>query len=237
MGCCSYRASTIHPHQPIWCTGKCSHRACRSVVTRACTSFLFQCPIYVCPFSFMIVSRFSILSKMVSMIILILASSVHWGQTGIGQLKSNWQQGRSMGSSPSSVAKQIYYGFCLGMLGLTGFECAHVGHLHFFELDLNPTDDRHPLLCLSHQTWKVSPRSTKPSYSRHHLEFRRHASRVGDYPTGRHTRGSERTECFGTGGQLFPFFFWLKSRVYALFTNPNVSPQVTGYAFGSWSTP
>lgn len=59
------------------------------------------------------------------MIMLISASSYHWSQTGIGQLRSNWEQGTSTGSSASSVVKQIYYGTCLGMLGLTGFECMY----------------------------------------------------------------------------------------------------------------
>ncbi|KAF8957524.1 AAAP amino acid permease [Flammula alnicola] len=60
----------------------------------------------------------------VSMLMLIIASSVHWGQTGIGQLKANWEHGRATtDTSASSVARQIYYGICLGMLGLTGFEC------------------------------------------------------------------------------------------------------------------
>ncbi|TFK40382.1 AAAP amino acid permease [Crucibulum laeve] len=60
---------------------------------------------------------------MASMTILIIASSVHWGQIGIDQFKANWEAGRTSNASAGSVAKQIYYGFCLGMLGLTGFEC------------------------------------------------------------------------------------------------------------------
>ncbi|KDR77023.1 hypothetical protein GALMADRAFT_425547 [Galerina marginata CBS 339.88] len=60
----------------------------------------------------------------VSMILLTIASCIHWGHIGIEQLRDNWNQGRaSTDSSASSVARQIYYGICLGMLGLTGFEC------------------------------------------------------------------------------------------------------------------
>ncbi|PPQ71248.1 hypothetical protein CVT26_010990 [Gymnopilus dilepis] len=61
---------------------------------------------------------------LISMSTLIIASCVHWGTTGLGQLKANWELGRSTGgTSAASVARQIYYGVCLGMLGLTGFEC------------------------------------------------------------------------------------------------------------------
>lgn len=79
---------------------------------------------------------------MVSMTVLILASSVHWSQIGIGQLKSNWENGRSTGSSASSVLKQIYYGTCLGMLGLTGFECAYVVCKISSFIELNLIDGR-----------------------------------------------------------------------------------------------
>lgn len=55
---------------------------------------------------------------------LVIASIVHWGRTGNDQLKANWHQGTSEhSSSPSSILKQVYFGVCLGMLGLTGFEC------------------------------------------------------------------------------------------------------------------
>lgn len=65
------------------------------------------------------------------MTMLVIVSCVHWGQTGIGQLKTNWEHGRATtNTSVSSVARQIYYGICLGMLGLTGFECKP-GHPFF----------------------------------------------------------------------------------------------------------
>jgi len=57
------------------------------------------------------------------MIILIISSSVYWGRTGSGQLKANWKTGRMQAPSASAVAKQLFHGICLGMLGLTGFEC------------------------------------------------------------------------------------------------------------------
>jgi hypothetical protein len=57
-----------------------------------------------------------------TMAALIFASAIHWGKIGNSQLKENW----AAGQAPSSVAvaRQIFNGFCLGMLGLTGFECA-----------------------------------------------------------------------------------------------------------------
>ena len=61
--------------------------------------------------------------KLTTMAALIIASSIHWANIGTYQLKVNWDLGRSETSSTSSVAKQIFYGVCLGMLGLTGFEC------------------------------------------------------------------------------------------------------------------
>ncbi|KAF9045413.1 AAAP amino acid permease [Panaeolus papilionaceus] len=59
-----------------------------------------------------------------TMIVLIITTSIHWGQIGTQQLSTNWALGRSRtGTDVSAIAKQIFYGICLGMLGLTGFEC------------------------------------------------------------------------------------------------------------------
>lgn len=55
------------------------------------------------------------------MIALLISSMVHWGKTGNGQLEENWS--RYSAPSAAKVARQIFDGFCLGMLGLTGFEC------------------------------------------------------------------------------------------------------------------
>ncbi|KAF8911346.1 amino acid permease-domain-containing protein [Mucidula mucida] len=56
-----------------------------------------------------------------SMVALIVASAVHWGRIGNAQLEQNWHTHSA--SSGSDIAHQIFNGFCLGMLGLTGFEC------------------------------------------------------------------------------------------------------------------
>ncbi|KAG1872974.1 amino acid permease-domain-containing protein [Suillus subalutaceus] len=59
----------------------------------------------------------------VVMIILIVASVIAWGRGGMAQLSSNWLLGHA-GLSPAAIARQVFNGICLGMLGLTGFECA-----------------------------------------------------------------------------------------------------------------
>lgn len=58
------------------------------------------------------------------MVALIVASIIHWGQIGNNQLKANWNRGRS-DITAKSVARQIFYGFSIGMIGLTGFECLY----------------------------------------------------------------------------------------------------------------
>ncbi|KAJ3576426.1 hypothetical protein NP233_g441 [Leucocoprinus birnbaumii] len=59
-----------------------------------------------------------------TMVILIIISAVHWGKTGNDQLRENWRTGlQTSGIKPAEIIKQIYFGFALGMLELTGFEC------------------------------------------------------------------------------------------------------------------
>ncbi|KAJ3964665.1 AAAP amino acid permease [Lentinula raphanica] len=60
-------------------------------------------------------------SHLIAMTILIVAGAVHWANIGNDQIMDNWHNGKT--SSTSEVLKQIYNGFCLGILGLTGFEC------------------------------------------------------------------------------------------------------------------
>lgn len=56
------------------------------------------------------------------MITLIVASVIAWGRGGMAQLSSNWTLGH-VGLSPAGIARQVFNGICIGMLGLTGFEC------------------------------------------------------------------------------------------------------------------
>lgn len=56
--------------------------------------------------------------------ILIIVSAVHWAKSGNDLLCENWKIGlERSGTNPGQIMKQVYFGFCLGMLGLTGFEC------------------------------------------------------------------------------------------------------------------
>jgi len=74
--------------------------------------------------AFAIFSRVFIIEseQLLTMVALIIASTVEWGQIGNRQLKINWNSGQA--SSASVIARQIFNGFCIGMLGLTGYECA-----------------------------------------------------------------------------------------------------------------
>lgn len=57
------------------------------------------------------------------MIVLSVVGVTHWLRIGNSQLKENWLEHQA--PSPGAIARQVYYGICLGMLGLTGFECKH----------------------------------------------------------------------------------------------------------------
>ncbi|KAH6906793.1 amino acid permease [Coprinopsis sp. MPI-PUGE-AT-0042] len=66
----------------------------------------------------------SVLSvHVLTMVVLIITSIVHWSRMGNQQLKDNWAQSKQEQPDGASIARQIYYGICIGMLGLTGFEC------------------------------------------------------------------------------------------------------------------
>ncbi|EAU89563.2 amino acid permease [Coprinopsis cinerea okayama7 len=60
-----------------------------------------------------------------TMVSLIIASAVHWGRTGNDQWKANWQQSQRENAADGGIGilRQLYHGVCIGMLGLTGFEC------------------------------------------------------------------------------------------------------------------
>ncbi|KAF7375410.1 Aaap amino acid permease [Mycena sanguinolenta] len=56
-----------------------------------------------------------------TMVALTIAASVHWARTGNAQLQRNWAEGQP--PTRTAIAHQLFNGFCLGMLGLTGVEC------------------------------------------------------------------------------------------------------------------
>ncbi|KAJ7629073.1 amino acid permease-domain-containing protein [Roridomyces roridus] len=65
----------------------------------------------------------------ITMLILSIFAAIQWSQIGNAQLQQNWHMGST--ASPSSILRQIFYGFCLGMLGLTGLECtpSYIGRI------------------------------------------------------------------------------------------------------------
>ncbi|KAJ7508836.1 amino acid permease-domain-containing protein [Mycena galericulata] len=58
-----------------------------------------------------------------TMLVLAALAIVHWAKIGNTQLRHNWEQGQASAPSPRAIARQLFDGFCLGMLGLTGIEC------------------------------------------------------------------------------------------------------------------
>jgi hypothetical protein len=56
------------------------------------------------------------------MVVLVITSLVEWGRVENIQLRDNWRGGQA--SSAPDIARQMFNGFCIGLLGLTGFECA-----------------------------------------------------------------------------------------------------------------
>ncbi|KAJ7748410.1 amino acid permease-domain-containing protein [Mycena metata] len=65
----------------------------------------------------------------VTMTALTIASIVYWARSGNAQLQQNWIDGQA--PSRAAIARQLFNGFCLGMLGLTGIECtpAYIGRM------------------------------------------------------------------------------------------------------------
>lgn len=61
-------------------------------------------------------------SKVVVMAMLIVASTIALGRGGTAQLSANWSNGHT-GLTTTAIARQLFNGVCIGMLGLTGFEC------------------------------------------------------------------------------------------------------------------
>ena len=55
---------------------------------------------------------------------LFIASIVAWAKMGNSQIRDNWHRGTES-SSTTPIPRQIFDGICIGMLGLTGFECKY----------------------------------------------------------------------------------------------------------------
>jgi hypothetical protein len=123
------------------------------------------------------------------MVTLIIASSVYWSHTGLGQLKDNWKIGRMQTPSATAVAKQLFNGICLGMLGLTGFECTFKQSVVIHST--LTTRFRHPILHLAYKTWKVSSGPTKSPHSGDHSKPRTYGAGLGCVTAGSRVRQGE----------------------------------------------
>ncbi|KAF8183234.1 amino acid permease-domain-containing protein [Mycena galopus ATCC 62051] len=64
-----------------------------------------------------------LLFHLTTMLALTILATIHWGRTGNAQLRENWDQWHAAAPSAGAIASQLFKGFCLGMLGLTGLEC------------------------------------------------------------------------------------------------------------------
>lgn len=56
------------------------------------------------------------------MLSLAIASTIHWIRIGNEVLSSNWHSDSA--AEPLEIVKATFFGICVGVLGLTGFECA-----------------------------------------------------------------------------------------------------------------
>jgi len=57
----------------------------------------------------------------ITMLVLIITCIIRWGQIGNSQLIDNWHN--FVPPSLNEIIKQVFFGFCIGLLGTTGFEC------------------------------------------------------------------------------------------------------------------
>ncbi len=119
------------------------------------------------------------LAQVGTMIVLMVASAIHWGNIGNDQLRENWVSNQA--SSTSKVARHIFDGWCLGMLGLTGFEC---WFLHSFRGLLRDVRFRYTCLHRSNQTRCTTSCISESALSRHSLEHSHYGSGFGNSSHG-----------------------------------------------------
>jgi len=74
---------------------------------------------------------------LITMLTVLIASLIHWGQIGNAILIANWNYPYPEGSS---AVKMIFNGFCVGLLGVTGYEVclihANASRFYFFHFIL-----------------------------------------------------------------------------------------------------
>ena len=71
------------------------------------------------------------------MLILMIVSIIAWARNGTGQLRQNWFAGSA--ESAKSILKQIFDGFCISTLSLTGTECEGASTTFSFSPTLTPS--------------------------------------------------------------------------------------------------
>ena len=125
------------------------------------------------------------------MCVLVIASCVRWGQAG-GQLTANWELGRSQNSNAFGVIKQLFYGICVGMLGLTGFECEIVPS--FVVLSGSLSVDRYSILCIPYQARRVSAGFAESPYLSDSPQLNTHATCFGSRTFGCHPGRCQRSQ-------------------------------------------
>jgi hypothetical protein len=106
---------------------------------------------------------------MVTMVVLTLASVVEWRRIGNVQLKANWIAARP--KSTKEIVRQLFNGFCMGVLGLTGFECSHFIHSSSAHID-DEAKIRYSGLRIFNQARAHLPsRLEKSTFARHRVKL------------------------------------------------------------------
>ena len=84
-----------------------------------------------------------------TMLTLFIASAVAWAHQGNSRINENWTVGRSS-LNTATMVKEVFNGVCIGILGLTGFECTAGFHLlDLLKLLIHLAQVHHPTCLVS----------------------------------------------------------------------------------------
>jgi hypothetical protein len=142
------------------------------------------------------------------MIALAIASCVHWGKSGNSQLWLNWVEGQA--SSGSAIARQIFDGFCLGMLGLTGIECEYES-IPVPSTRTEALPSRFSIVYRPHQTGAISPCFAKPASASHSTQYAYDNASAGYGSTKDDLAGSKCLECSCPDSEFYAAIIWRRS--------------------------
>lgn len=67
------------------------------------------------------IRSFDLATQIVTMTVLVITAIVHWARTGNEVIAQNWHDDPASGAG--ALFRSIFFGVCIGLLGLTGFEC------------------------------------------------------------------------------------------------------------------